>query len=791
MKNHRWMAPVLFGLSMLFLKYPVSATTIYVEKDGSGDYTVIQDAVDAAASGDTIRIGEGRYQEYRLVSIGGSPTEVYVQISQESLTILGESSENTVIGPTDPYFYTTRSRRGIVAGRAYGNLRAVIEGVRLVNLRFGVGSSSAADLTVRDCCIDSCYGGVYSYSADTLVVQSSRFTGIAEDGLCIFASAVPTIRLEDCDFFANRSGFGHQVLVQCQTSSDTRIQYCRFGGDTQQLVFATVIGDVNHCRFEGPASRSVVLAGAIAQLDDCIFDGSTEGILAYGSGTRLTMTGSSFRNMQDCSLQVSWIDSLRVNDCVLDKGERFAVREDLFKSGVAKEAALEFDLDRWDLTNNDWGTASADSIEAWISVCDPQRVVVDYFPFIGQPEPTSVVRGQALLVGESDHSGVVVSAGLNSRSVTGASAVTGIDGSFALTDLSAGTYTVRARKEGWSTQVREVTVDAGEELSGVDFAMCPTVETALFFEPNLALVDGGVVRDRQTVEANGSVSDVMVFVDAWSTNYADLVVTLVSPSGREVVLHNQGEGSLFGWYPNEITPYGDLDDLVGDELGGVWSLVVSDQTADGDTGMLVEWGMFVTYDAVPVSVESLPILVSPGDGRMGLSWRIDPAGVEGCNVYRRTADADYRRLNGQLLSVGDGHLSYMDDGAGLADGEIVFYSYTVVRDGIESGFAAATEAMYATGLPRAFALHGNTPNPFNPSTSIRFDLPKASRVRLDVFDVSGRLVRTLVDDTRPAGSYSVAWDGTDAADRRVASGVYYCRVETESHVATAKMLLAK
>jgi len=69
-------------------------------------------------------------------------------------------------------------------------------------------------------------------------------------------------------------------------------------------------------------------------------------------------------------------------------------------------------------------------------------------------------------------------------------------------------------------------------------------------------------------------------------------------------------------------------------------------------------------------------------------------------------------------------------------------------------------------------LYPNAPNPFNPATVLRFDLSQASRVQLQIFDLRGRKVRTLVDETLPAGQYSRRWDGRDDAHTGVASGVY-------------------
>ena len=96
-----------------------------------------------------------------------------------------------------------------------------------------------------------------------------------------------------------------------------------------------------------------------------------------------------------------------------------------------------------------------------------------------------------------------------------------------------------------------------------------------------------------------------------------------------------------------------------------------------------------------------------------------------------------------------------------------------------------------TNLPTVSALHGNAPNPFRPSTHIRFDLPQRAPVSLKIFDVSGRLVRELVGQPMDAGRHAVLWDGRDGGGRRVSSGVYFYRFETGSFRATKRMVLLK
>lgn len=94
-------------------------------------------------------------------------------------------------------------------------------------------------------------------------------------------------------------------------------------------------------------------------------------------------------------------------------------------------------------------------------------------------------------------------------------------------------------------------------------------------------------------------------------------------------------------------------------------------------------------------------------------------------------------------------------------------------------------------LPYRFELSQNHPNPFNPATVIEYSLPERSHVVIEVFNVLGQKVRTLVDRDDPAGSYTTAWDGTDASGKAVATGVYLYRFQTDRHAITRKMLLLK
>ena len=114
-------------------------------------------------------------------------------------------------------------------------------------------------------------------------------------------------------------------------------------------------------------------------------------------------------------------------------------------------------------------------------------------------------------------------------------------------------------------------------------------------------------------------------------------------------------------------------------------------------------------------------------------------------------------------------------------------TYILRFDGLVT--AGVDQAPAAPGMTTA--LRGNFPNPFNPSTAIRFDLAASGPVALRIFDAGGRLVRTLVDGPRAAGAQSAVWDGRNDSAAPVASGVYFYRLEAPGFEASERMVLTK
>jgi len=93
--------------------------------------------------------------------------------------------------------------------------------------------------------------------------------------------------------------------------------------------------------------------------------------------------------------------------------------------------------------------------------------------------------------------------------------------------------------------------------------------------------------------------------------------------------------------------------------------------------------------------------------------------------------------------------------------------------------------------PLDFALQQNFPNPFNPETTIQYQLARRAPVLLEIFNILGQRVATLVNEVQKAGKYSLVWNGRDQHGNRVASGLYIYRLKADTFVETRKMVLTR
>jgi hypothetical protein len=174
------------------------------------------------------------------------------------------------------------------------------------------------------------------------------------------------------------------------------------------------------------------------------------------------------------------------------------------------------------------------------------------------------------------------------------------------------------------------------------------------------------------------------------------------------------------------------------------------------------------YEAVLVTVENVEVTDDdPGD------WEVTSVGA--CRVGRWSGYS-YMPLMGDELNV-TGVVGVLAEQRKLQprdDDDIEYVS------GIEDG-----------ELPTAVSLSQNLPNPFGEETGIAYTLPAKSDVLLQVFNVAGKLVRTLVDGPQPAGRWNVGWDGADENGQAVSNGVYFYRLTTGEKTIEKRMVLVE
>ena len=106
-------------------------------------------------------------------------------------------------------------------------------------------------------------------------------------------------------------------------------------------------------------------------------------------------------------------------------------------------------------------------------------------------------------------------------------------------------------------------------------------------------------------------------------------------------------------------------------------------------------------------------------------------------------------------------------------------------------FIPASDAVGQSAAGPEFALNANYPNPFSDATTLNFSVANRSNVRIDIFDVKGTLVRSLVNEEEDPGSYPITWDGMDATGAPAANGSYVARMTAGDFTSTVKMSLER
>ena len=243
---------------------------------------------------------------------------------------------------------------------------------------------------------------------------------------------------------------------------------------------------------------------------------------------------------------------------------------------------------------------------------------------------------------------------------------------------------------------------------------------------------------------------------------------------------------------------GIIAETLADNINHNFFLAGLDQFGN-DVGYYTNWMTAKSLDNLPPGVPPAGLVVSKTATPLqtSLSWQpaIDDPASTGKNMIKFYSI--YRAGGtGALVKISTSATTSFTDNVSAAGS----YTYAVsatdygANESVQSPTASATFLAIdeGAGLPDEYALKANYPNPFNPSTTIRYQLPAAGRVSLIIYDLTGKQVRTLVDEASSAGYYRAVWDGRDAKGAGVATGVYFYRITVDNaFTQTKKMVLMK
>jgi len=342
-------------------------------------------------------------------------------------------------------------------------------------------------------------------------------------------------------------------------------------------------------------------------------------------------------------------------------------------------------------------------------------------------------------------------------------------------------------------------------------------------------VDGGFIICGTTSSFGSSADIYLLKIDSlgdssWTKTYggpageSGSAVRVLPDNGYAIV------GSTGSYGAGYSSIYLIRTDVAGDTL---WTATYGGNRADfgygiettGDRGYILAGATAPDgenfYDAFLVKVDSLG-LVQWSDTYGGIyedrGYSVKPTYDGGYIMAGIAESSSARKIDVYLVKTDGGGNIEWDSAYGGAEPDygrmvlldpnndyyVVGHSFSPVNKGsdvcllkVEGPIKTDADGFDGTGHPDRYVLDQNYPNPFNSVTTIEYRVPARSRVTIEVFNVLGQKVKTLVDEDKTAGPYMIDWKGDDATGRPMATGVYLYRFQARNQVQTKKMLLMK
>ncbi|KPK99737.1 MAG: hypothetical protein AMJ91_06530 [candidate division Zixibacteria bacterium SM23_73_3] len=288
--------------------------------------------------------------------------------------------------------------------------------------------------------------------------------------------------------------------------------------------------------------------------------------------------------------------------------------------------------------------------------------------------------------------------------------------------------------------------------------------------------------------------------DSWGSSQRLIADTFDDDYPKVAALHTTPVNSAHVWvtFNHDYANSGDIDVryVYSTNSGTDWSSYINlanSKTYDEMAADLVTW-RFYNYTIIHVSYLKRYFSISPLE--------------EISNIYTAWTGSDDPTNWRELTKINDHLAASSPDARKICQGTIMpcfivaLAGYVYAAKPFLIGnfddlyfdgycFTEVEEEGEPGALPSEFSLHNNYPNPFNPETVIGYSIPRACHVRLEIFNVLGQKIRTLVDEEQTAGKNEVMWDGEDESGNQVASGVYFYKLEAKDFTQTKKMVLIR
>jgi len=346
---------LLFSVMLAGSLSSVSEARIWhVAKDGSGDFSVIQDAVDAADSGDEIQIGPGRYDDFITIHEGGSLYwDIHVRVVGKSLSFIGSGVGQTIIGPEDA---SANEHDAYGISSIEGPSTISVSGISFENLNYRGIWLMYGHLEVDNCSFSNGYVGIRAMASEGAVVTNCHFENM-EDISVVGTSPTSDFLVEDCTFDTVYGG----VAFYWGNTLDCHVRNCTMSGGGVGRVgvsFADgATGSVSNCYFTGFLNYGVAFtnSGVVACYDN---------IIEQDEGWGITLNGAEFLDFHDnivssnagcIHLQDTTPMTFHNNHFFRGEGAWFVRTNDYYPYGP-------YDVD---MSGNWWGTTDLDELAEW------------------------------------------------------------------------------------------------------------------------------------------------------------------------------------------------------------------------------------------------------------------------------------------------------------------------------------------------------------------------------------------------------------------------------------------